>query len=66
MILHVKRYFVLSVGRQILTKRAGADDDVSDADLEDITNLYKSAEGFSRYQKQTDNAYGPFCSKKSY
>lgn len=54
----MNNYFV---GRQILTKRAGADDDVSDADLEDITNLYKSAEGFSRYQKQTDNAYGPFC-----
>lgn len=29
------------VGRQILTKRAGQDDDVGDADMEDITSLYK-------------------------
>jgi len=29
------------VGRQILTKRAGQDDDVADADMEDITSLYK-------------------------
>lgn len=34
-----------SVGRQILTKRAGADDDVADADVEDITSLYKNVEG---------------------
>ena len=33
------------MGRQILTKRAGADDDVADADVEDITSLYKNVEG---------------------
>jgi transglutaminase 1 len=32
------------VGRQILTKRAGADDDTADADVEDITSLYKNPE----------------------
>merc|ERR1712071_708181 len=35
-----------SVGRQILTKRVGADDDVADADVEDITGLYKTLKVF--------------------
>jgi len=35
------------VGRQVLTKRVGADDDIADADAEDITSLYKSSEGQS-------------------
>ncbi len=41
----------------ILTKRPGADDDVSDADAEDITSLYKNPDGMSRYQKQGDFNY---------
>jgi len=32
------------VGRQVLTKRIGADDDMGDADVEDITSLYKSSD----------------------
>ena len=43
---------ISSVGRQILTKRPGTDDDVGEADAEDITSLYKNAEGISRYQQQ--------------
>ncbi|XP_059353228.1 hemocyte protein-glutamine gamma-glutamyltransferase-like isoform X1 [Daphnia carinata] len=45
------------VGRMILTKRPGADDDVSDADAEDITSLYKNPDGMSRYQKQGDGCF---------
>ncbi|XP_045033686.1 hemocyte protein-glutamine gamma-glutamyltransferase isoform X1 [Daphnia magna] len=45
------------VGRMILTKRPGADDDVSDADAEDISSLYKSPDGISRYQKQGDGCF---------
>lgn len=40
-----------SVGRQILTKRPGADDDVGEGDAEDITIQYKSFEGTSRHQQ---------------
>ncbi|XP_046646771.1 hemocyte protein-glutamine gamma-glutamyltransferase-like [Daphnia pulicaria] len=52
--IHVNNY---QVGRMILTKRPGADDDVSDADAEDITSLYKNPDGMSRYQKQGDFNY---------
>jgi transglutaminase 1 len=45
------------VGRQILTKRAGADDDTADADVEDITGLYKNPEGITRQQKQGDGCF---------
>ncbi|EFX71341.1 hypothetical protein DAPPUDRAFT_111732 [Daphnia pulex] len=45
------------VGRMILTKRPGADDDASDADAEDITSLYNNPDGMSRYQKQGDFNY---------
>ena len=45
------------VGRQILTKRTGADDDVSDNDIEDITATYKSPEVMARYQKQNDGCF---------
>ncbi|XP_046444079.1 hemocyte protein-glutamine gamma-glutamyltransferase-like isoform X1 [Daphnia pulex] len=45
------------VGRMILTKRPGADDDVSDADAEDISSLYKNPDGMSRYQKQGDGCF---------
>lgn len=45
------------VGRMILTKRPGADDDVSDADAEDITSLYKNPDGMSRYQNKSDFNY---------
>ncbi|XP_057379991.1 hemocyte protein-glutamine gamma-glutamyltransferase-like [Daphnia carinata] len=45
------------VGRMILTKRPGADDDVSDADVEDITGLYKTLDNTSRYQKQSDGCF---------
>ena len=48
---------IFRVGRMILTKRPGADDDVSDADAEDITSLYKNPDGMSRYQKQGDFNY---------
>jgi transglutaminase 1 len=41
----------------ILTKRPGADDDVSDADAEDITSLYKNPDGMSRYQKHGDGCF---------
>ena len=52
---------MISVGRQILTKRAGADDDIADADVEDITSLYKSSENISRHQKQGDGCFtSPF------
>ena len=54
---------MISVGRQILTKRAGADDDIADADVEDITSLYKSSENISRHQKQGDGCYSPPYSK---
>lgn len=47
--IRVNNYFV---GRQILTKRPGADDDVGDADVEDVTSLYKNPESISRHQKQ--------------
>jgi hypothetical protein len=53
----VKFTFFSSVGRMILTKRPGADDDVSDADAEDITSLYKNPDGMSRYQKQGDGCF---------
>jgi len=46
-----------SVGRQILTKRVGADDDVADADVEDITGLYKNSEGISRHQNRDDGCF---------
>jgi len=50
------------VGRQILTKRAGADDDIADADAEDITSLYKNSDNVSR-QKQGDGGFtSPFSS----
>ena len=49
--------FFSSVGRMILTKRPGADDDVSDADAEDITSLYKNPDGMSRYQNKSDFNY---------
>ncbi|KAI9551380.1 hypothetical protein GHT06_021713 [Daphnia sinensis] len=52
--IHVNNYHV---GRMILTKRPGADDDVSDADAEDITSLYKNPDGMSRYQKQGDGCF---------
>ena len=52
-----------SVGRQILTKRAGADDDIADADAEDITSLYKNSDNVSR-QKQGDGGFtSPFCNQ---
>jgi transglutaminase 1 len=51
------------VGRQILTKRAGADDDTADADLEDITSLYKNPEG--RHQKQGDGCFNAFFNQGS-
>jgi transglutaminase 1 len=52
------------VGRQILTKRAGADDDVADADAEDITSLYKSPEGVARHppSKQGDGCFNSLFS----
>ena len=53
---------MLSVGRQILTKRAGADDDVADADMEDITSLYKNTEGLARHQKQGDGCFNSLFS----
>ena len=49
--------FFNSVGRQILTKRPGADDDVSDADAEDITSLYKNPDAMSRHQKLGDGCF---------
>lgn len=48
--IHVNNYMV---GRQILTKRAGADDDVADSDMEDITALYKNPEGLARHQNKS-------------
>ena len=48
-----------SVGRQVLTKRVGADDDIADADAEDITSLYKSSEGIFHQQKQGDGCLSP-------
>ena len=54
-------YFLFSVGRQVLTKRVGADDDVADADVEDITSLYKNSEGTARHQKQGEGCFSsPF------
>lgn len=55
-----------SVGRQILTKRAGADDDVADTDMEDITGLYKNPEGLARHQqqKQGDGCFNSLFSKQ--
>ena len=48
----------ISVGRLILTKRPGTDDDVSDADVEDITSLYKNPDAMSRqYQRQNDGCF---------
>lgn len=41
----------------ILTKRPGADDDVSDADVEDITGLYKTVDNMSRHQRQSDGCF---------
>ena len=55
-----------SVGRQILTKRPGADDDVSDADAEDITSLYKNPDAMSRYQKQGDGCFNSLFSNYFY
>ncbi|EFX87396.1 hypothetical protein DAPPUDRAFT_44050 [Daphnia pulex] len=46
--IHVNNY---QVGRMILTKRPGADDDVSDADAEDITSLYKNPDGISAAER---------------
>jgi transglutaminase 1 len=46
----------------ILTKRPGADDDVSDADAEDISSLYKNPDGMSRYQKQGDGCFNSLFS----
>lgn len=40
-----------------MTKRTGADDDVADNDIEDITATYKSPEVMARYQKQTDGCF---------
>lgn len=48
---------IIRVGRMILTKRPGADDDVSDADVEDITCLYKTFDHVSRYQRQSDGCF---------
>ena len=49
---------ICSVGRQILTKRAGADDDVADGDTEDITTLYKTpGEGIARHSKMGDASF---------
>lgn len=57
-------HFICSVGRQILTKRVGADDDVADADAEDITGLYKNSEGISRHKKRGDGCFGsPFSNQ---
>jgi hypothetical protein len=53
------------VGRMILTKRPGADDDVSDADAEDISSLYKNPDGMSRYQKQGDGCFNSLFSNFS-
>ena len=54
-------FVCFSVGRQILTKRVGADDDIADADVEDITSLYKNSEGISRHQKRGVGCFGsPF------
>jgi len=55
------------VGRQVLTKRVGADDDVADADVEDITSLYKNSEGTARHQKQGEGCFSsPFNMSPSY
>lgn len=56
--------FVRSVGRQILTKRPGADDDVSDGDAEDITSLYKNPEALSRQQKQGEGCFNTLFSNR--
>ena len=57
-------HFICSVGRQILTKRVGADDEVADADAEDITGLYKNSEGISRHKKRGDGCFGsPFSNQ---
>lgn len=60
----LKEWVLSSVGRQVLTKRSGADDDIGDNDIEDITSLYKSSEGMSRYQKQSDGCFNSFFSTR--
>ena len=46
-----------SVGRKILTKRAGANDDVGDTDAEDVTSLYKNPEGINRQRDLGDECF---------
>ena len=55
---------ICSVGRQILTKRVGADDDVADGDAEDITVLYKNPEGIARQAKMGDGLKSYFSNKQ--
>lgn len=45
------------VGRLILTKRPGADNDVSDAIVEDITGIYKTLDNTSRNQRLSDGFF---------
>ena len=65
-IISLKKIYLFSVGRQILTKRVGADDDVADADVEDITGLYKNSEGISRHQNRDDGCFSSSFSNNFY
>lgn len=43
--INVSNIFLFSVGRLIVTKRAGFDDEFGNRDMEDISLMYKSKEG---------------------
>lgn len=49
-------FYVFSVGRRIVTKRADRDDDEGDNDMQDITPEYKNIEGSHEQRLAVFNA----------